>query len=146
MSLLLQWEGSKGKNSASMSKASTMGGLGVVPVVNHKKGSGAAKSGAGSGAQKFVPLSVRSYEDSIRMATMKFAIGEYCCDMNKARSSGAMNPRSNYLSAFKDIVGAHFWCKFHRICFAVLSEVEAPSHCLISDFMHPCFAQTARSV
>jgi len=94
-----------------------MGGLGVVPVVNPKKGSGAAKSGAGSGAQKFVPSNVRSYENGIRMATMKFAIGEYCRDMNRARSSGAMNPRSNYLSAFKDIVGAHFW--YRKECIKV---------------------------
>mmetsp|Transcript_25385 Transcript_25385/g.54609 ORF Transcript_25385/g.54609 Transcript_25385/m.54609 type:complete len:593 (-) Transcript_25385:473-2251(-) len=78
-------------------------------IANHGQaaGSGAAKSGAGigisSGGQSYIPSNVKRYEDSIRMATMKYAITEYC------RSLGTTTSRPNYLSAFEDILRSHFW-------------------------------------
>ena len=76
---------------------------------------GTSGSGGGKGVgqnQSRVPTNVRRYEDTIRAGTMKYAIAEYCRDLN-ASSATTTPTRPNYLSAFEDIIRAHFWreCK-----------------------------------
>ncbi|KAL7545527.1 hypothetical protein ACHAWF_008889 [Thalassiosira exigua] len=80
---------------------------------------GAAKSGAASGkkahapsdggggaVKEYVPYNVRRYDDTVRAGTLKYAIAEHLRDLNRVRSQGAARP--HYLSAFEDIIQAHF--------------------------------------
>ena len=74
-------------------------------------GPGTSGSGGGKSVgqnQNRVPTNVRRYEDTIRAGTMKYAVAEYCRDLN-ASSATTTPTRPNYLSAFEDIIRAHFW-------------------------------------
>ena len=52
---------------------------------------------------------IKSYENKIRLGTIQFAATTYIGDLNKWTSSGTMPPSLKYLSAFTDILRAHFW-------------------------------------
>ena len=89
------------------------------------KGSGV--NGSGGGAEKYIPHSVRMYEDRIRLGTLKHAIGDYCTGIIKSKSSARAPTSQHYLSAFEDILQAHFWSEF---LFASIFVFVALKPCL----------------
>lgn len=62
--------------------------------------------GAADTATNEVSPTVKRYDDNIRLGTLKVAIAEHIRNLHKSKSSASTK---NYLSAFEDIVRAHFW-------------------------------------
>ena len=101
-----------GWEASHANTASTMAHGGPPPAASSGTAKGGAVDGSSGVAQKYIPPSVKTYEDKIRMGTLKHAIGDYCTEITKSKSSArASTSTQHYLSAFEDILQAHFWSK-----------------------------------
>ncbi|KAL9185864.1 hypothetical protein ACHAXT_003641 [Thalassiosira profunda] len=97
-----------GKGGAAGAASAAAGGAGAVAATN--TATTTANPQNGTSLHSYIPLNVRRFEDNIRVGTLKYGIGEYCREVIKqSQSATAASARPNYLSAFQDIVHAHFW-------------------------------------
>ena len=128
------WEGSHGNNAATMAHGGPSASASSITAAK----SGGVDGSSSAAVDKYVPPQVRTYEDRIRMGTLKHAIGDYCNEIVRSRPSARAKTSQHYLSAFEDILQAHFWSEVF-VCFSLVLLCHFSAFYL-SDTLHSRFA------
>jgi len=113
LSLLGTWSGPKWDPGHSSILQILVSIQGLILGVKHpyflEPGYGGWEENGNNLQNMKVSPKIKSYENKIRLGTIQFAATTYIGDLNKWTSSGTMPPSLKYLSAFTDILRAHFW-------------------------------------